>query len=58
LTAVVTVDFGSLDSGGEITMKFYNYSVLGNGAWHAYTFGGKTMAEAEAQAFAVSPPVY
>ena len=58
LTTVATVDFSNLDSGGEITMKVNNYSVLGNGAWHTYTFGGKTMAEAETQAFAVRPPVH
>gem|GEM_PF-5125063 len=53
LTAVVSIDFGGIDSGGEIIMKLNNYSALGNGAWHTYTYGGKTMAEAEAQAFAV-----
>ena len=58
LTAVVSIDFGGIDSGGEITMKLNNYSALGNGAWHTYTFGGMTMAETEAQAFAVRPPVH
>jgi len=38
LTAVVSVDFGGLDNGGEIAIKINNYSVIGNGTWHTYTY--------------------
>ena len=48
LTAVVSLDFSALDCDGEIAIKINNYSVLGNGAWHTYTYGGKTMQEAAA----------
>lgn len=51
LTVVVSLDLSGFDSDGKIGMKINNYAVLGgNGAWHTYTYGGKTMQEASANA--------